>query len=134
MSTIPSGLGPVTPLNGAASRARSVEEVWPDARPRGQIDRTRHTSAAQALTPNEVYDSILEGAMPQGGVPDRTPRTAMDAGQAARRAPQHPIDEARMVALERTVERQGADIRQILAKLTELAAAVDAAGSFGGAA
>ncbi len=136
---ITSGLGPPMPRNSAASQVRSVEEAWPQAMPIGGTPvRTVHASPIPALTPNQVYESILANAVPKGDM-DRAVRSPADVATiGARTAAREALCEAqgpavtsadgeRMAALERTVERLGDTIKQLTAKVAELS---DASGSF----
>jgi hypothetical protein len=134
---VPSQLGPAMPVNGAASQVESIESRYPHLI--RDYSRPDFRAGHSALTPNEVYESILRGCVPCGEID----RTVHDAASIARQAAREAMADARPAAadaaagerlerLERLVKRQAATIEQLTAKVAELQASVDAVASYSG--
>jgi hypothetical protein len=117
----------------------SLEERYPNAIPEvghgPRFERSEEAADAAAIAQERYLNhaTAREGAAVERPHFSATEAAVIQAASAAATAASNaPANADRMATLERVVERQGADIKQILAKLTELTAAVDAAGSFGG--
>jgi hypothetical protein len=126
MPAIPSGLGPVMPMNAAASEVTRSEDMYAHLR---NIDYSRGPDFRTAPTMLDIerqYDSMLDAAREGAAAYRRS--VEEDAARRAEntsykpnaQAPGTSIAESRIVALERQLALQDATLKRVLAQFADL--------------